>query len=115
MIRAAQMEEYNNNGKMHPKKFSLVLLIVGMTMLFLGLTSAFLVREAEGNWLHFSLPPQFVGSTVAVVISSLSMYLCLLFSEKRQPKKCHNRHGSDACCWFEFCLFPILRIQRHGR
>ena len=76
------MEEYNNNGKMHPKKFSLVLLIVGMTMLFLGLTSAFLVREAEGNWLHFSLPPQFVTSTIAVVVSSLSMYFAF-YSAKR--------------------------------
>ncbi|MFT7591013.1 MAG: cytochrome c oxidase subunit 3 [bacterium] len=62
---------------MHPQKFSLVLLIVGMTMLFLGLTSAFIVREAEGNWLHFSLPPQFVSSTVAVIISSISMYFAM--------------------------------------
>tara|TARA_B100000745_G_C20066389_1_gene363950 strand:+ start:276 stop:881 length:606 start_codon:yes stop_codon:yes gene_type:complete len=82
MIAAGHMEEYNNNGKMHPKKFSLVLLIVGMTMLFLGLTSAFLVREAEGNWLHFSLPPQFVTSTIAVVVSSLSMYFAF-YSAKR--------------------------------
>ncbi|MCO4818025.1 MAG: cytochrome c oxidase subunit 3 [Bacteroidetes bacterium] len=86
MIGAAQMEDYNNNGKMHPKKFSLVLLIVGMTMLFLGLTSAFLVREAEGNWLHFSLPPQFVGSTIAVIISSLSMYFAY-YSAKRDNLK----------------------------
>ncbi len=87
MIASASMEEYNNNGKMHPQKFSLVLLIVGMTMLFLGLTSAFLVREAEGNWLHFSLPPQFVSSTIAVVISSISMYFAMVSARKDNLKQ----------------------------
>lgn len=87
MIASASMEKYKNNGKMHPQKFSLVLLIVGMTMLFLGLTSAFLVREAEGNWLHFSLPPQFVSSTVAVVISSISMYFAMVSAKKDNLKQ----------------------------
>ncbi len=78
MLAAAKMDEYSNRpGKMHPKKFSLMLLIVGMTMLFLGLTSAFLVREAEGNWLHFDLPTEFIYSTVAVLISSASMFFAL--------------------------------------
>lgn len=76
MLAAAQMnadKEYN--GKMHPKKFALMLLIIGMVMLFAGLTSAFLVRKAEGNWLNFNLPVHFIYSTVAVLVGSLTMYL----------------------------------------
>ncbi|MFT5723096.1 MAG: cytochrome c oxidase subunit 3 [Bacteroidia bacterium] len=87
MIASAQMEEYNNNGKMHPKKFSLVLLIVSMIMLFLGLTSALLVREAEGNWLNFSLPHQFISSTVAVIIGSISMFFAHQAAKKDKLKQ----------------------------
>ena len=63
------------NGKMHPKKFSLLLLMVSMTMLFAGLTSALIVRRGEGNWFNFDLPTTFIFSTIAVVLSSLAMWL----------------------------------------
>ena len=47
--------------------------IVGMVMLFAGMTSAYIVRQAEGNWLYFDLPDTFYVSTVVIVISSLTM------------------------------------------
>lgn len=61
-------------GKMHPKKFSLILLMVSMLMLFAGLTSALIVRKAEGNWFKFDLPVHFIYSTIAVCLSSLTMW-----------------------------------------
>jgi cytochrome c oxidase subunit 3 len=47
--------------------------IVGMVMLFAGMTSAYIVRQAEGNWLYFDLPDTFYVSTVVIIISSLTM------------------------------------------
>ncbi|NQV52054.1 MAG: cytochrome c oxidase subunit 3 [Flavobacteriales bacterium] len=47
--------------------------IVGIVMLFAGLTSAYIVRQAEGNWLYFDLPDTFYISTAVIVASSLTM------------------------------------------
>lgn len=59
--------------RVHPKKFALWLLLVGITMLFAGFTSAYIVRRAEGNWLEFALPGSFLFSTLVVVLSSATM------------------------------------------
>lgn len=47
--------------------------IVSIIMLFAGLTSAYIVRQAEGNWLYFDLPRVFYVSTAIIIASSLSM------------------------------------------
>ena len=49
--------------------------IVGMVMLFAGMTSAYIVRQAEGNWLYFDLPDTFYVSTAVIMISSMTMLL----------------------------------------
>jgi len=61
--------------KLNPKKFNVWLIIVGSVMLFAGLTSAFIVRKAEGNWDMFALPPQFLYSVIVAVASSITMYI----------------------------------------
>lgn len=63
----------NTNDKMHPKKFNLLLMILGIVMLFAGLTSAYIVRRGDGNWFNFELPQLFLFSTIIVLLSSLSM------------------------------------------
>jgi cytochrome c oxidase subunit 3 len=57
----------------NPKKFSLWLLLLGILMLFSGLTSAYIVRKGDGNWFDFELPPIFMYSTIIVLLSSLTM------------------------------------------
>lgn len=47
--------------------------IVTIIMLFAGLTSAYIVRQAEGNWLQFELPLQFYISTAFIILSSVTM------------------------------------------
>ena len=42
-----------------------------MVMLFGGLTSAYVVRHAEGNWLKFELPLPFYFSTAFILLSSV--------------------------------------------
>jgi cytochrome c oxidase subunit 3 len=61
------------------------LLWVGMgsiAMFFAGLTSAYIVRKAEGNWVDFILAEWFVYSTIVIVISSL----ILIFATQRIKK-----------------------------
>lgn len=48
--------------------------MISMAMIFAGLTSAFVVRKAEGNWLDFDFPIWFYISTAAILLSSLTMH-----------------------------------------
>lgn len=66
-----QLQEYP--GRVNPKKFSLWLLLLGILMLFSGLTSAYIVRKGDGNWFDFELPPIFMYSTIIVLLSSVTM------------------------------------------
>ena len=61
------------------------LLWIGMgsiLMFFGGLTSAYIVRKPEGNWLEFVLPEYFTFSTVIILLSSV-----VLFFVKGQLRK----------------------------
>ncbi|MDG1045793.1 MAG: cytochrome c oxidase subunit 3 [Bacteroidia bacterium] len=66
-----QLQEHP--GRVNPKKFSLWLLLLGILMLFSGLTSAYIVRKGDGNWFDFELPPIFMYSTIIVLMSSVTM------------------------------------------
>ncbi|SFT65464.1 cytochrome c oxidase subunit 3 [Algoriphagus locisalis] len=56
---------------MHPKKFALWLFLVTIVMIFAALTSAYIVRQSEGNWLEYDLPSIFWYTSGIVIISSL--------------------------------------------
>lgn len=63
--------------KMHPHKFSLWIGIASIIMMFGGLTSGFIVRKPQGDWISYDLPWAFYASTVCVVLSSLTMHLAV--------------------------------------
>jgi cytochrome c oxidase subunit 3 len=65
-------------------KILLWLAIVSMIMLFAGLTSGYIVRWAEGNWVHFELPVQFYFSTAIIITSSFFMQWALIAAKKNQ-------------------------------
>lgn len=67
---------------MHPKKFALWLFIVTVVMVFAGWTSAFIVRQAEGNWLDYDLPQVFWLSSGLVILSSISLHWAYLAAKK---------------------------------
>lgn len=56
---------------MHPKKFALWLFMVTVVMIFAAMTSAYIVRQSEGNWLEYDLPQIFWLTSGIVVLSSL--------------------------------------------
>ena len=60
---------------MHPKKFAMLAACASMVMLFSGLTSAYVVRQAAGNWLEFQLPDLFFVNTIVIVLSSIFLHL----------------------------------------
>lgn len=56
--------------------------IVSIIMLFSGLTSAYIVRADNGNWLVFQLPSIAMVSTAIIITSSLTMLLAQLSIKK---------------------------------
>jgi len=72
----------NTTLSMHPKKFALWLFIVSIVMLFAALTSAYIVKQSDGNWLSFELPPIFAFTTIIILLSSISMHLAYLAAKK---------------------------------
>ena len=60
------------------RSYKLILLfaMVSMTMMFAGLTSAFVVSKSRGDWMeNFQLPSAFYFSTVAIILCSVTFYL----------------------------------------
>ena len=45
--------------------------IGAIVMFFAGLTSAYVVRKPQGNWVEFLLPDWFLFSTITIIISSI--------------------------------------------
>ncbi|MFA0960547.1 heme-copper oxidase subunit III [Roseivirga sp. BDSF3-8] len=63
---------------MHPQKFAMWLFMVSITMMFVALTSAYIVRQAEGNWRMFELPDIFLVGTAVLFLSSATMHWAYL-------------------------------------
>lgn len=77
-----QVQQTEGKKKLHPHKFSLWLGIASIIMMFGGLTSGFIVRKPQGDWISYDLPWAFYASTVCVILSSITMHLSV-----RQFKK----------------------------
>lgn len=84
--RYSYIEEAEQPIAMHPKKFALWLFIVSVVMIFASLTSAYIVRQAEGNWLEFELPQIFWYGSAVIILSSITLHWAYL-SAKRDDLK----------------------------
>lgn len=67
---------------MNPKKFSMWLFLLSVVMIFASLTSGYLVRKSEGNWLDFELPPIFWATTGILLVSSITHHLAFIHAKK---------------------------------
>lgn len=76
------VEEPQETLSMNPRKFIMWLFIVSIIMLFAAMTSAYLVRRAEGNWLEYDIPSVFSYSSIVLIISSLTMHWAYLAAKK---------------------------------
>lgn len=79
-------EEYQSRTS---RSYKLILLfaMVSMTMMFAGLTSAFVVSKSRVDWLKdFELPTAFLVSTLVIVMSSLTFHLAKKAIQNDQKK-----------------------------
>lgn len=78
------MEATQQRKKIHPHKLALWLGMGSISMMFAGFTSAYMVRESQGNWRLFDLPKVFWVSTAIILISSITIHLGVKAFKNRQ-------------------------------
>ncbi|MDH3323647.1 MAG: cytochrome c oxidase subunit 3 [Flavobacteriaceae bacterium] len=61
--------------------------MISMTMMFAGLTSAYVVSKSREDWVGFDLPQAFYISTLLIVLSSVTFYLAKRFAKKDAQSK----------------------------
>lgn len=76
------MDEPRPTLSMHPKKFALWLFIVSVVMIFAALTSAYIVRKSQGDWILIHLPDILWFSTGVIFVSSIFMHLAFIAAKK---------------------------------
>src|SRR6478672_1361526 len=80
------VEEAKAQVGMNPKKFALWLFMVSVIMIFGALTSAYIVRQAEGNWLDFEMPTMFWITSAMIFTSSLTMHWAYLSAKNNRQE-----------------------------
>lgn len=66
--------EENRRNRIHPHKFALWVAMASIIMMFAALTSAYLVRQAAGNWLEYRMPGIFYINTAVILLSSFTLH-----------------------------------------
>ncbi len=81
------VEEPKQPLAMNAKKFAMWLFLVSVGMLFAAFSSAYIVRQAEGNWVDFALPSIFYYTTVIIVLSSVTIQWAYFAAKKDEAEK----------------------------
>lgn len=67
---------------MHPKKFAMWLFMITVVMIFAALTSGYIVRQSEGNWMVYDLPIEMWITTGIILLSSVTMHWAYVQAKK---------------------------------
>jgi len=59
----------------HPLKFIMWAGCASIVMMFAGLSSAYIVKRNQANWLSFDIPVIFYYSTAVIILSSITIML----------------------------------------
>lgn len=105
-------EQNTSRNKIHPYKFALWVGCSTLLMMFASLTSAYIVRQAGGNWLEFQLPGVFMFSTVTIVLSSLTLHASYLFFKRGQELLYKGFLISTLLLGLLFFIFQYLGWQQ---
>lgn len=97
-----------DTNRLHPHKFTLWVGIGAIIMMFAALTSAYIVRHAQQNWLEFDMPKVFWYSTIVIIASSVTMHLSLKAFKARERMRFRMLLGVTAVLGV---LFAVLQIS----
>lgn len=98
--------------KIHPQKFALWIAMASIVMMFAGLTSGYIVRKAQGNWVMYHLPSMFYVSTVTILLSSATIFMGLKAFKKREMPKYKMLITTTLVLGILFGVFQYVGFQQ---
>jgi len=103
--------------RLHPHKFTLWVGMGSIIMMFAGLTSAYIVRRSQSNWLEFGMPHIFWYSTIAIIASSVTIYVALKAFKARLMQRYKIFITITALLGVLFVILQVAgfkELQSHG-
>src|SRR5665647_3562654 len=74
-------------NRLHPLKYAMWIGLGSIIMMFAGLSSAYIVKRNQANWLTFDIPLIFWYSTAVIILSSITIMLSRKAFINRQMKQ----------------------------
>lgn len=108
MTSAVSIEQ---KKKIHPHKFTLWVAIGSILMMFAGLTSAFIVKSNQTNWVEVTIPKMFWVSTAVIILSSLTIQWALRSFKQREMGKYRSLVGITLLLGTAFVVFQWLGFR----
>ena len=100
--------------KIHPHKFTLWVAIGSILMMFAGLTSAYIVKRSQANWLMIEMPLVFWYSTVTILLSSATVQLSLKAIKQRNMVMYRRWMLITAVLGVLFLVLQIIGFYQFG-
>lgn len=97
--------------RIHPHKFTLWVAIGSIVMMFAGLTSAFIVKSNQTNWVPVEIPKVFWISTAVIIISSLTVQMALRSFKQREMNQYRGLIGLTVLLGVAFIVLQWLGFQ----
>jgi cytochrome c oxidase subunit 3 len=98
--------------RLHPHKFTMWVGLAAIVMMFAGLTSAYIVKKANTNWLEFELPTIFWYSTFTILFSSVTMHLALKSFKAREMSRYRALMGLTTLLGMAFVIMQWIGFKQ---
>ncbi|MBU3680339.1 MAG: heme-copper oxidase subunit III [Flavobacterium sp.] len=94
-------------------KLLLLFAMLSMTMMFAGLTSAFVVSKSRPDWLKdFEMPSAFYVSTAIILLGSLTMHMAKKYIQKDQRASTTKMLWATLVLGILFFVFQFIGFQQ---
>jgi cytochrome c oxidase subunit III len=101
--------------KIHPYKFTLWVAIGSITMMFAGLTSAYIVKRNQANWAMLEMPVIFWYSTVAIILSSVTVQMAVKAFKERKLGRYRTLVSLTAALGTLFLILQVIGFTQFGK
>ncbi len=81
-------------------------------MMFAGLTSAYIVKRNQANWISFELPLAFWYSTAIMVLSSITLFLAGRSFKQREMQKYRSLMTATIVLGVLFIVLQIIGFKQ---
>ena len=100
-------------NKIHPHKFTLWVAIGSIIMMFAGLTSAYIVKRSQVNWVMLEIPKIFWISTITIMLSSVTVQLAVRAFRERNMILYRRMLSATAILGLAFLVLQVLGFLQY--